>query len=333
VSGARPTSAVISEAAGDDRRALLAFDTDTLKVREANAAAAEMFGRGPSSMLELKIPDLLMPDQRAASEAAVGLLKSGSVDGYLAARRFRRADGTEFTAKVWVRLSRSDGMDVAVVRLEVGDSEAPLPLSDSSIRLALAVTDHDWAIEHASSDAEQMLGVGQGALKGAPLLAMIRPQDIQRFMLSVARVSSDGGAAAVRLALRSGTGDWRQMSCLVVALCRHDPPRLGVAFATYDGSDGQEGDGAFQVAARGPDALDCMARFRSTIPYGGLSSRQWEIVTRLIRGERVVEIARALHLSPSTVRNHLTAVYRKFAVHSQAELLAELLRSSAELRS
>ena len=53
--------------------------------------------------------------------------------------------------------------------------------------------------------------------------------------------------------------------------------------------------------------------------------RQWEILTRLVRGQRVQEIADALYLSPSTVRNHLTAIYRKFGVHSQAELLAALL--------
>ena len=40
------------------------------------------------------------------------------------------------------------------------------------------------------------------------------------------------------------------------------------------------------------------------------------------------EIARSMYLSQSTVRNHLTAVYRKFGVHSQRELL-ELLTSTA----
>jgi DNA-binding NarL/FixJ family response regulator len=68
-----------------------------------------------------------------------------------------------------------------------------------------------------------------------------------------------------------------------------------------------------------------MDRFRFRVPFGSLSTRQWEILTRLVRGERVQDIADALYLSPATVRNHLTAVYRKFGVHSQAELLARLL--------
>ncbi len=60
-----------------------------------------------------------------------------------------------------------------------------------------------------------------------------------------------------------------------------------------------------------------------------LSERQSEIVRRLMDGERVPAIAAALFLSQNTVRNHLSAVYRKFGVHSQSELLAHLLGGRA----
>jgi DNA-binding CsgD family transcriptional regulator len=59
---------------------------------------------------------------------------------------------------------------------------------------------------------------------------------------------------------------------------------------------------------------------------GELSARQWEVLTRLLRGERVPSIAKELFVSQSTVRNHLTEIYRKLGVHSQHELL-ELLRA------
>lgn len=61
---------------------------------------------------------------------------------------------------------------------------------------------------------------------------------------------------------------------------------------------------------------------------GGLSPRQREIASRLLAGERVSEIAGAMYLSPSTVRNHLTAIFRKFGVHSQVELISVLKRPS-----
>ena len=62
-----------------------------------------------------------------------------------------------------------------------------------------------------------------------------------------------------------------------------------------------------------------------------LSSRQREIVVKLVAGKRVPEIAREMYLSPSTIRNHLTAVFRRFGVHSQVELITLLKRPSGPI--
>jgi DNA-binding NarL/FixJ family response regulator len=53
-----------------------------------------------------------------------------------------------------------------------------------------------------------------------------------------------------------------------------------------------------------------------------LSPRQWEIVGRIARGERVPTIAAEMYLSRSTVRNHLSAIFAKVGVHSQDELVS-----------
>jgi DNA-binding CsgD family transcriptional regulator len=45
---------------------------------------------------------------------------------------------------------------------------------------------------------------------------------------------------------------------------------------------------------------------------GQLTTRQREILSRLRRGDRVAIIAAELYVSPSTVRNHLAAIFRKF---------------------
>ena len=106
---------------------------------------------------------------------------------------------------------------------------------------------------------------------------------------------------------------------------------LGAAPATAHSSQGpldqQVRDHALEPRAASPlEALPALAR----LPKGTeLSGRQTEILTRLVAGQRAPDIARSMFLGPTTVRNHLVAIYRKFGVHSKAELLAALLRAKA----
>jgi two-component system response regulator DesR len=52
-----------------------------------------------------------------------------------------------------------------------------------------------------------------------------------------------------------------------------------------------------------------------------LSEREIEILSLAQRGLPNPQIAQALHISPGTVRNHLSAIYRKLGVHSRHEAL------------
>jgi DNA-binding CsgD family transcriptional regulator len=63
----------------------------------------------------------------------------------------------------------------------------------------------------------------------------------------------------------------------------------------------------------------------SHLTEADLSPRQQEILALLVRGDTVREIAAAMYLSTSTVRNHLSVIYKKFGVHTQAGLLAKVL--------
>ena len=60
-----------------------------------------------------------------------------------------------------------------------------------------------------------------------------------------------------------------------------------------------------------------------------LSSRQADIAQRLAAGKRVPTIARDMGLSQSTVRNHLSQIFRKFGVASQAELIELFQRGTS----
>jgi DNA-binding CsgD family transcriptional regulator len=82
-----------------------------------------------------------------------------------------------------------------------------------------------------------------------------------------------------------------------------------------------EASGVLHQVREGPD-------LSSLRELGSLSAKQWEVLSRLLQGKRVRTIAREMFISESTVRNHLSAIFERFGVHSQAELLA-LLRNSA----
>jgi DNA-binding NarL/FixJ family response regulator len=90
---------------------------------------------------------------------------------------------------------------------------------------------------------------------------------------------------------------------------------------------------ATEVRAAGVlDDLDVMPATSEHPQLSELTSRQWEILSRLLRGERVPTIARGLFISQSTVRNHLAGIYARFDVHSQAELLEAVRRPPSTRR-
>jgi DNA-binding NarL/FixJ family response regulator len=67
---------------------------------------------------------------------------------------------------------------------------------------------------------------------------------------------------------------------------------------------------------------------RSSVPeLSSLSSREWEVLRELLDNNRVPAIAKKLHISPATVRNHLKSIFAKVGVHSQQELLERIVPS------
>ena len=61
----------------------------------------------------------------------------------------------------------------------------------------------------------------------------------------------------------------------------------------------------------------------------GLSEREKEVLTQLVTGDRVPDIAAALHISQNTVRNHLKSIFRKVGVSGQGELIQKVRELTA----
>lgn len=72
-----------------------------------------------------------------------------------------------------------------------------------------------------------------------------------------------------------------------------------------------------------PQAYEALAQATHQVSDRELLTDRERAVLRLAqRGLPNPQIAEALHLSPGTVRNHLSAIYRKLGVHSRYEALA-----------
>jgi DNA-binding NarL/FixJ family response regulator len=307
----------------------MCLDLETRVVLGANQACSEALDRNRDSIAGMDFAELVSQGDRSAVDAVLGLLASGAIYSYRASRHFLKGDGSELLVAIGVHIERVKDQGVVVVTLESDELGVPLPLVDASIRMALAITDHSWVVTNVSTDIEQVLGVAPEGYVGKPVLSLIHSDDVQSFVLATARVASGGDSATLRVHVLSSMDQWLEVDCVVVSMCRHSPPRVGLALAGHaEVTEERYPENSRQVAIRGKDCLDGMNHFRFRKPPESLSTRQWEILTRLIRGERVQEIASVLYLSPSTVRNHLTAIYRKFGVHSQSELLAEMLRAT-----
>ncbi len=67
----------------------------------------------------------------------------------------------------------------------------------------------------------------------------------------------------------------------------------------------------------------------TTAPFG-LTLRESEILPLLLEGASNEEIGEKLHISPHTVKNHITVIYRKTGTENRFDLLKTLKRIGAE---
>ncbi|MDQ1687740.1 MAG: hypothetical protein QOK42_715 [Frankiaceae bacterium] len=189
------------------------------------------------------------------------------------------------------------------------------------------------------------VGAGAAALLGwsparsdASLQELVHPGDSPRLMLALTHGAADGREQVLDLRIRGARGDWVSARCQLSPLEGQGSPRYAVAIRLASA----EAEGTSERASRFEGHLWRIAMEVQAARIGGrasfgeawwavpevaeLSERQAEIVRRVVRGERVGEIALALNVTESTIRNHLSGIYQKFGVHSQSAFLSKLMR-------
>jgi DNA-binding CsgD family transcriptional regulator len=127
-----------------------------------------------------------------------------------------------------------------------------------------------------------------------------KPAGIDHCLVSVCFVSQQGAIAAICLARGLGERDFSPGEVRLLEFFHEELGRLV---------------GRQLVSATEPGPEKLSPRLRQTL-------------ARLIEGDSEKQVAARLGLSPSTVHEYVTTLYRRFGVRSRGELLAHVLRRS-----
>ncbi|WP_454049796.1 helix-turn-helix transcriptional regulator [Cellulomonas sp. Marseille-Q8402] len=222
---------------------------------------------------------------------------SGLVDGraWSAIALYRSGESSGFSpaeADFLARVARTIAVGVRAGLVTAAAAQPRPPVTGP----AVLVIEPDNTVSRLSPAAEarvaELGGTGWDALP-TPVAAIT----------AAARALADGRFDSVpRLRVRTPAGQW-----LVV----HAAPLAG-----RDGSDRQVV--VTLEEARPPEIVPLV------VAAFGLTGRERDVVAGVLQGESTQEIARALHLSPYTVQDHLKAVFDKAGVSSRRELVARV---------
>lgn len=125
---------------------------------------------------------------------------------------------------------------------------------------------------------------------------------VQALVTSARRAAGGQRAGLSRLRVRTADGAW-----------------LVLQAAPLVGGEQRRGDVVVSIEeARPKEVLELVTG------AFGLTARECEVVTLVVRGDDTRRIAAALHLSPYTVQDHLKSIFAKAGVASRRELVAKI---------
>ena len=309
--------------------AMAVVDTSSGLVLQPNVALARLLGEPRSRLVGRALAPLLSVE---AAEVPVLLrrLRTGGLSSYQGLMELTTAGGP-VPAQGWIRpLSPGPPFDLALLGVAAADETAPAdPHTAPAEDLLLASLDHHWRFDGLATGQLEALDWPDGQVGTARLVDLVHPGDVPAVVATLGRSAIEQGPRVVAARLATPGGRWDQAAITVSPTCTHSSPRMVVAVQFGGGTDARVarleksllriGE---EVQAAGLWTDDSPAAF-PVLP--GLTRRQNEVVGLLFAGRPVAAVAKQLFVSSSTVRNHLSAIYRKLGIASQAELM-ELAR-------
>jgi DNA-binding CsgD family transcriptional regulator len=257
------------------------------------------------------------------------LFAGGRLNGVQTSRTLRRRAGEDEKVPMWIRSFERQPASTFVVA--VFEPDAALPASDEPAdwREAPAVVgtaDASLIIERISSDAEVLFDLPVAELLGRSLLALVAPEAVGRCLSALGEAAASQNGVTLHLDIRGAAA--HPLRCEVLILPLEPSPSCSFVFlpiaAGTDGGDESDALSPILLRLRRGAEVARVGRgvFGARIPgLSRLTTRELEIVTRLLEGDRPPAIAETLFLSQSTVRNHLASVFAKLDVNSQQQLL------------
>jgi len=233
-------SAEIIDSLNEIPIAAVVGDLETHEIIATNDATAKLVGASRDELVGSNILCRISTEDRRASEAASAAMADGVIDGYQAQRTLIVRGGDKLSVRFWGR--RFENADKVyglwlIVPGAAPSGEVEIVMHPSSV--VLAITDHDWQIEYMSSDAD-LLGLPGSDLRGFPLVGLVHPSVVTEFLAAARRVSSEHLVVTNPTVMRVAHKGFVDLHCLIVRMCEHDPPRLGVVISrkTWPGDDG-----------------------------------------------------------------------------------------------
>jgi DNA-binding CsgD family transcriptional regulator len=272
---------------------------------------------------------------------ALELLLAGRLNGYETRRQMRR-DGERFPLQLWIRSVDQrvpPRFVLGVLWAGEGRVEALLPSTGHGRPSppVVGTVDAELLLERISSDITLCLGHDPHALLGQSILRIVEPTDVASLLWALAQATTS--RSGVTLPLGVLTAEGRSQLCQLLLMPLVPPPSFAFVLHRYDEAtppldtspEGLWGVGRDIESAGAWRGLASLTR--PDVPgLSTLTSRELDIVGRLLGGDRVPAIAQALFLSQSTVRNHLSSAFRKLRVTSQQELIDLLRRTDGPPR-
>jgi DNA-binding CsgD family transcriptional regulator len=317
--------------------------TKNYVVVAATEAFLEAVGRDASDVIERPTFDLFFPSEESSVRAALDALSKGKIEFYRTHRLLFEPHGEPRKATIWVHAVNFGAERFALCELSSDGDNAESALVSYAGRavpaMAFGITDEHGVVTSVSDDIHDVLGVNASDLIGKPLL---QGPDMSNAWRLLDATPSQTGRNCISMRLDSpGSPSCPHVRCILTSFVKSSnygfiliPETELTSAPTNDRVADLEkslwkiatevkASGIFEHLWSFPDA----ERFPQ---LNTLSSRQWEVLSRLLRGQRVSTIADALFVSESTVRNSLSTIFRKFGVHSQAQLLNLLHEGASE---